>query len=68
MGMTASGFFYLLRAEPGKPAERVSGDLTMDEFVAHVNSLGPQKPVKVSKLDQAFERQLRKRTGPKANR
>lgn len=61
MGMTASGFFYLLRAEEGKPAERISGDLTLDEFVELANKTGPQKKVKVSKLDLAFEKQLGKK-------
>lgn len=58
MGMTASGFFYLLRAEEGKAAEKISGELTMDEFVEFVNRTGPQKKVRVSKLDEAFEKQL----------
>jgi hypothetical protein len=61
MGMTASGFFYLLRAEEGKSPERISGDLTMEEFVALANSTGPQKKVKISKFDQAFEKQLVKK-------
>ncbi|HVL75680.1 MAG TPA: hypothetical protein VM406_06665 [Noviherbaspirillum sp.] len=58
MGMTASGFLYLLRAKEGQPAERVSDDLTMEEFIELANRTGPQKKVKVSKLDQAFEKQL----------
>ena len=61
LGITASGFFYLLRTEEGKPTERISGDLTLDEFVEFVNKTGPQKVVKVSKLDRAFEKQLRNR-------
>ncbi len=61
MGMTASGFFYLLRGEEGKPPIRVSSDLTQEEFIALVNQTGPQKKVKISKLDQAFEKQLRKK-------
>lgn len=63
MGMTASGFFYLLRAEEGKPAERISGDLTLEEFVELANKTGPQKKAKVSKLDLAFEKQLGKKNG-----
>ena len=61
MGMTASGFFYLLRASAGQPPERISGDLTMEEFVELANRTGPQKKVKVSKLDQAFEKQLNRK-------
>jgi hypothetical protein len=58
MGMTASGFFYLLRAAGGKAPEKISNDLTMEEFVEFVNKTGPQKKVKISKLDAAFEKQL----------
>jgi hypothetical protein len=61
MGLTASGFFYLLRAQDGHPAERVSGDLTLDEFVEFVNKTGPQKKVKISKFDAAFEKQLQRK-------
>lgn len=62
MGMTASGFFFLLRAEEGKPAERISADLTQEEFIELVNKTGPQKKVKISKLDAKFETQLRKKS------
>lgn len=58
MGVTASGFFYLLRASGNSPPERISADLTLDEFVQLANQTGPQKKVKVSKLDAAFEKQL----------
>lgn len=58
LGINASGMFYLLRAAPGGKPERVSPDLPLDEFVALVNQTGPQKKVKVSKLDVAFEKQL----------
>jgi hypothetical protein len=61
LGMTASGFFYLLRAAPGGTPEKISGDLTLDEFVTLANATGPQKPQKISKLDAAFERQLGER-------
>lgn len=61
MGMTAAGFFYLLRAEPGKAPEKISGELTMEEFVEFVNKTGPQKAARVSKLDLAFEKQLGKK-------
>ncbi|MEN3291696.1 MAG: hypothetical protein V7642_949 [Burkholderiales bacterium] len=58
MGMTASGFFYLLRASGGGPQEKISGDLALDEFVQFANQTGPQKKVRISKLDVAFEKQL----------
>lgn len=58
LGMTASGFFYLLRASGSGAPEKISGDLTLDEFVEFANKTGPQKKVRVSKLDVAFEKQL----------
>lgn len=58
LGITASGFFYLLRASTGSPAERISGDLTLDEFVVFANQTGPQKKLRISKHDAAFEKQL----------
>ncbi|HEX7649022.1 MAG TPA: hypothetical protein VF450_16600 [Noviherbaspirillum sp.] len=61
LGLTASGFFYLLRALPGGAPERISEDLTLEEFVAFANKTGPQKKAKISKLDVAFEKQLGKR-------
>ncbi|HJU71637.1 MAG TPA: hypothetical protein VJ603_07305 [Paucimonas sp.] len=60
LGMNASGFFYLLRAVGGAAPQKVSGDLTLDEFVAFANKTGPQRPVKIGKLDVAFEKQLDK--------
>ncbi|RJG07561.1 hypothetical protein D3870_17585 [Noviherbaspirillum cavernae] len=61
MGMTASGFFYLLRAEGNAAPEKISADLTLEEFVRFADQTGPQKKVRVSKLDVAFERQLGKK-------
>jgi hypothetical protein len=63
MGITASGFFYLLRASGNGTPEKISTELTLDEFVAHVNGLGPQKAVKISKHDAAFEKQLGSKRG-----
>jgi hypothetical protein len=61
MGMTAGGFFYLLRANGTSAPEKISGDLTLEEFVLFVNQTGPQIKRRVSKLDTAFEQQLNKR-------
>jgi hypothetical protein len=61
LGMTASGFFYLLRASGSGTPEKISGDLTLDEFVDFANKTGPQKKVRVSKFDVAFEKQLNAR-------
>jgi len=58
MGMTASGFFYLLRAEGDAAPERISPDLTLEEFVAFADKLGPPKKERISKHDAAFEKQL----------
>lgn len=58
LGMTASGFFYLLRATSGAAPEKISADLTMEEFVDFTNRTGPQKKVKISRFDAAFEKQL----------
>lgn len=58
LGMTGNGLFHLLRTSPGTTPERISADLPLDEFVQLVNQTGPQKKVKVSKHDAAFEKQL----------
>jgi hypothetical protein len=63
LGMTASGFFYLLRATAGGAPEKISADLTLDEFVQVADQTGPQKTARISKLDAAFEKQL----GSKSN-
>lgn len=65
LGMTASGFFYLLRSEGGSAPEKISGDLTLEEFVEFADKTGPQKKVRISKLDVAFEKQLGKRKNEK---
>ena len=54
LGMTAAGFFYLLRATGGGAPEKISADLTLEEFVQFANQTGPQSKVKVIKLDAAF--------------
>jgi hypothetical protein len=58
MGITGSGLFYLLRSGPGAAAEKISDDMELDTFVEFVNKTGPQKKVRVSKYDTAFEKQL----------
>lgn len=62
LGINAAGLFYLLRAAPGAKPEKVSDDMPLDEFVQLVNQTGPQKKVKVSKFDVAFEKQLADRS------
>ena len=63
LGMTANGLFCLLRASSTGPSEKISGDLPQDEFVQFANQTGPQKKVRVSKFDLAFEKQLSKKKG-----
>lgn len=65
LGMSAAGFFYLLRASGTARPERISDDLTLEEFVEFVNKTGPQKKVKISKHDAAFEKQLQERKAAK---
>jgi len=61
MGITANGYFYLLRTGSEGAPERLCEDLSQEEFVERVNRTGPQKQAKISKNDAAFERQLSKR-------
>lgn len=58
MSRTASGHFFLTDG-PGAPA--LCPPLELDDFVAFVNSQGPQTPKRISKLDVAFEKQLNKK-------
>lgn len=65
MGLTASGFFYLLRSSGKGVPEKISDDLTMEEFIEFTNRTGPQQKVRVSKHDSAFEKQLAERRNAK---
>ena len=55
MARTGNELFFLTEG-PGTPA--LCAPLELDEFVAFVNAVGPQKARRVSKLDVAFEQQL----------
>ncbi|GAA4027423.1 hypothetical protein [Actimicrobium antarcticum] len=55
---TAAGLFCLMLGPAADPASRLSELLPLDEFVAFVNSFGPQIPRRVTKNDAAFEKQL----------
>lgn len=61
MARTGEGLFFLSES-PGAPP--LCAPLELDEFVAFVNKLGPQKERRVSKLDAAFEKQLVKKKNP----
>jgi hypothetical protein len=58
LGMTAAGFFYLLRAAGNARPERISDDLTLEEFVEFANKTGPQKKPRIGRHDAAFEQKL----------
>jgi hypothetical protein len=58
LGMTAAGFFYLLRATGNARPERISSDLTLEEFVELADKTGPQKKPRIGKHDAAFEQKL----------
>ncbi|WJF89566.1 hypothetical protein QS306_10660 [Paraburkholderia bonniea] len=53
------GLFYLADKAAEAPA-KLSGPLALDEFVKFVDAFGPQKPRRASKLDLAFEAQIKK--------
>lgn len=56
---TSDERFQLIQRIAGSPMEKLSEALELDEFVAFVNAYGPQKPKRVSKLDVAFEKNMR---------
>ncbi|MGF6570746.1 hypothetical protein ABH945_002857 [Paraburkholderia sp. GAS333] len=58
----SGGLFYLVDKSSGVD-RKVSDPLTLDDFVKFVDAFGPQKPRKASKLDIAFEEQIRKSKG-----
>lgn len=60
MARTGAGHFFLSE-KPGAPP--LCAPLEMDDFVAFVDSLGPQPERRMTKNDIAFEKQLvRKKT------
>jgi hypothetical protein len=58
----SGGLFYLVDKSSGTD-KKVSDPLTLDDFVKFVDAFGPPKPRKASKLDIAFEAQIRKSKG-----
>jgi hypothetical protein len=57
----SGGLFYLVdRALASE--QKLSAPLALDDFVAFVNALKPEKPRRVSKLDLAMDEQI-KRSG-----
>ncbi|MET0963065.1 MAG: hypothetical protein ABWY05_09650 [Noviherbaspirillum sp.] len=58
MVRSANGLFHLVAFADNGELERLSPSLEQDDFVAFVNTYGPQEVKRVSKLDVAFEKQL----------
>jgi hypothetical protein len=57
----SGGLFYLVdRSADGE--QKLCSPMTQDDFVAFVAALKPEKPRRVSKLDQAMDEQI-KRSG-----
>ncbi|HEX4329189.1 MAG TPA: hypothetical protein VH105_20525 [Burkholderiales bacterium] len=64
--MIATGAGLFILAEQGEDGSEtpVSEAMAQDEFVAHVNGLGPQEVRRMTKNDVAFEKQLVKKPRP----
>jgi len=56
-------FFLAEQMEDGSEVPE-SAPMPLDDFVAHVDSLGPQKVRRMTKNDIAFEKQLVKKSKP----
>jgi hypothetical protein len=54
----SGGLFYLVDRSSGAD-QKMSEPLPLDDFVKFVDEFGPKKPRKASKLDLAFEEQIR---------
>lgn len=65
MVRSASGLFTLTVVTDSGDMEQLGPPLEQDEFVAFVNAYGPQEVKRVSKLDVAFEKQLKGKGGGK---
>ena len=65
MVRSADGRFTLAVVTDSGEMERLSPQLEQDDFVAFVNAYGPQEVKRVSKLDVAFEKQLKGKGGDK---
>lgn len=60
MVRTAEGMFYLTRVSAVGRSEKLSDAMELDDFVKFINALNAEPPKKASKLDQAFEKQLKR--------
>ncbi|MTV39120.1 hypothetical protein [Duganella radicis] len=57
MSVTGGGHFFLSDGAGNPP---LCAPMELDDFVAFVNGIEPPAPKRVSKLDIAFEKQLKK--------
>ena len=57
MTSTGSGLFYLSLQNDGDE-KQMCEPMPLDDFVRHVNGMGPQEMRRVTKNDAAFEKQL----------
>ncbi len=57
MSVTGNGHFFLSEGAGNPP---LCAPMELDDFVAFVNGIEPPAPKRVSKLDIAFEKQLKK--------
>lgn len=63
MSLTGNGLFVLY-VEGDSGLAPASPPLPLDEFVRHVDALGPQKVRRQTKSDIAFEKQLVRKSSP----
>lgn len=61
MAITGTGLFKLSERIDGGD-KQVSEPLSLDDFVRLVDSMGPQKVVRITKSEAAFMKQLVKKT------
>ena len=66
MVRSANGLFHLTLVTDTGDMEHLSPPLEQDDFVVFVNAYGPQEVKRVSKLDVAFEKQLKGRSKDKS--
>ena len=57
--VSLSGGLFYLADKSGDADKKISDPLPLAEFVAFVDAFGPPKPRRASKLDIAFEEQIK---------
>lgn len=61
MSLTSNQLFSLVLHGENGESTRLSEPMPMEDFVTFVNAFDPQTPKRVSKLDEAFSKQLVKK-------